>query len=648
MLSVGEWVDHIIMMPDYSSDDLLKTMETFFSKPEEDEEEWIQNTDVASSLLDMNDPVTMSNIEEVYVIKEEMKVEVVEEDELHLKDSQAQQIDAQNCKFCDMTFETYELKKNHEESYIDSEGEFMCESVLAQTKHMVNFNNSKVENRKFQCKLENCGNTDKNYLECGQGCGSKFRNVAPLKRHEAVCTFNKGKAGSISTNNPVAPKQNIKQIKPSVQFFSPVAKKSSQKTLAVAQTVKSTVAEVVNDEVKVEIVQEEELHLKDSRAQQIDAQNCKFCDMKFKTYESKKKHEESYIESEGEFMCESVLAQTQDMVNLNNSKVENKRLLCEFENCGITLKDVGNLKQHIKRYHIDGSDVKMYTCFYCTGAFKGRRAYFVHKVGCIGVPHNYKCHQQECTFTCLDERGMLSHFKKHHKKEEGGCDFSCEICGQSYTTTEGKNRHMLAHPGPHVKPAPKKKMENLPCPICGKVFVNKSSLTVHINAVHDEEGKIRFKCDQCSRGFSCKSKLKYHILSHSDERKHPCATCGKKFKSKRDLVKHDKIHSGVKPFKCSFCAKAFLNPDKVRRHELIHTGVMDYRCSSCGKGFNQKVNLGVHERKCNGVTEGQPKLIPEAFDPPGTANDIFPPSKLIPEAFDPPGTANDVFPPSKL
>jgi len=162
--------------------------------------------------------------------------------------------------------------------------------------------------------------------------------------------------------------------------------------------------------------------------------------------------------------------------------------------------------------------------------------------------------------------------------------------------------------GPHVKPAPKKKIENLPCPICGKVFRNKSSLAVHINAVHDEEGKIRFKCDQCSRGFSCKSKLKYHTLSHSDERKHPCATCGKKFKSKRDLVKHDKIHSGVKPFKCSFCAKAFLNPDKVRRHELIHTGVMDYRCSSCGKAFNQKVNLGVHERKCIGVTEGQSKL----------------------------------------
>ena len=27
------------------------------------------------------------------------------------------------------------------------------------------------------------------YLLCGRGCGSKFKNTAPLKRHEQVCTF---------------------------------------------------------------------------------------------------------------------------------------------------------------------------------------------------------------------------------------------------------------------------------------------------------------------------------------------------------------------------------------------------------------------------------------------------------------------------
>ena len=420
MVSVGEWVDHIIMMPDYTSLDLLKDMESFLSKLDNNEEIRLPNNhDEAidtSHIMDKNEIEAMANIEEVYVIKEEMKVEVVEE------------------------------------SCVDDKGQVMCESVLAETEPMA--------------------------------------------------------------------KSNILDVR--------------------------------------------------------------------------------------------------DM----------QRLTCEFEECGLTLKNMKSLKEHIKNYHTDGSNVRIYPCYFCTGTFKGRRAHFLHKEKCIGVPQNYKCPQEECTFTCLDYRGMLSHFKKHEKQTKN--DFSCEICGQQYTTTQGKIRHMMAYPGPHVKPsAPKKKMaENHPCPICAKVFKKKFSLNVHINAAHDEEGKTRYKCDQCNKGFASKDRLKAHFVSHTDEKRFPCTTCAKKFKTKRDLLNHDKIHSGVKPFKCSFCGKAFINSFQLRRHDLIHTGVMDYSCASCGKAFNQKVNLAVHERKCIGVTESQPPKSKSTEDPHETATEIFPPSKL--------------------
>ena len=73
MLSVGEWVDHIIMMPEYTSDDLLKTIETFLSMPQKKEEAWIPitNDDAVSTLDTVSDRVTRPTIEEVYVIKEE-------------------------------------------------------------------------------------------------------------------------------------------------------------------------------------------------------------------------------------------------------------------------------------------------------------------------------------------------------------------------------------------------------------------------------------------------------------------------------------------------------------------------------------------------------------------------------------------------
>jgi len=78
------------------------------------------------------------------------------------------------------------------------------------------------------------------YMQCGQGCGSKFKNVAPLKRHEAVCTFNKGKTSTPQTK--VLAKQNIKHMKPVVQntkiIFGPrpVDKKASQKAFTIVKT----------------------------------------------------------------------------------------------------------------------------------------------------------------------------------------------------------------------------------------------------------------------------------------------------------------------------------------------------------------------------------------------------------------------------
>jgi len=92
------------------------------------------------------------------------------------------------------------------------------------------------------------------YIQCGQGCGSKFKNVAPLKRHEAVCTFNKGKTGTTATKS-MPGKQNIKQMKPIVQstkiIFSPVVKKAAVKTESAKVISKSNAKPKSIDDVKI-------------------------------------------------------------------------------------------------------------------------------------------------------------------------------------------------------------------------------------------------------------------------------------------------------------------------------------------------------------------------------------------------------------
>ena len=43
MESVGEWVDHVIMMPDFTSEDLMPTMKIFLVEHNKDVKPGIQN-----------------------------------------------------------------------------------------------------------------------------------------------------------------------------------------------------------------------------------------------------------------------------------------------------------------------------------------------------------------------------------------------------------------------------------------------------------------------------------------------------------------------------------------------------------------------------------------------------------------------------
>lgn len=48
--------------------------------------------------------------------------------------------------------------------------------------------------------------TSLGYLLCGRGCGSKFKNLAPLQRHQEVCTFG---TVSVETEDSKAPLKGL-------------------------------------------------------------------------------------------------------------------------------------------------------------------------------------------------------------------------------------------------------------------------------------------------------------------------------------------------------------------------------------------------------------------------------------------------------
>ncbi|XP_015277211.1 PREDICTED: zinc finger protein 586-like [Gekko japonicus] len=110
------------------------------------------------------------------------------------------------------------------------------------------------------------------------------------------------------------------------------------------------------------------------------------------------------------------------------------------------------------------------------------------------------------------------------------------------------------------------------------------------------EGKRRYSCSVCGKGFTCKSSLNRHQVTHTGENPHKCPHCGEKFTRRASLIVHQRIHTGEKPYKCFTCGKSFSVNSTLIRHQRIHTGEKPYPCFDCGESFNQRTILISHQR----------------------------------------------------
>ena len=73
------------------------------------------------------------------------------------------------------------------------------------------------------------------------------------------------------------------------------------------------------------------------------------------------------------------------------------------------------------------------------------------------------------------------------------------------------------------------------CNLCSSTFTVKSSLTKHIDQIHN---KIRYSCKLCEKSFTSKQNLKFHIESVHEQLKHNCSYCNSTFKLKLSLLTH--------------------------------------------------------------------------------------------------------------
>ena len=141
------------------------------------------------------------------------------------------------------------------------------------------------------------------------------------------------------------------------------------------------------------------------------------------------------------------------------------------------------------------------------------------------------------------------------------------------------------------------KSSPLVCDKCGKLFVHKNSLEVHMYTKHnistckrcnlqfqslEEANRHMQKVHPGHAGYTCKLCQRFTIFSRALLRKHAhtcaakpvkCGLCGKMFSTKENHNLHmNRVHLKVRRFQCNLCPFATYTSARIKLHNMMHAG----------------------------------------------------------------------------
>lgn len=151
--------------------------------------------------------------------------------------------------------------------------------------------------------------------------------------------------------------------------------------------------------------------------------------------------------------------------------------------------------------------------------------------------------------------------------DSGKTDFTCPECGKTFLRRNGLTLHMKSH----------QKHNTHMCRTCKVVFPQKNLLRTHkclpLEKSPAKTADMRFRCEMCSKYFHSKANLKVHYAVHTGERPHTCSFCGRGFSQKGNLTTHERIHKGERPYMCTICGKSFTQKGNLTHHLAIHSKI---------------------------------------------------------------------------
>ncbi|KAL5286384.1 hypothetical protein ACFFRR_007800 [Megaselia abdita] len=258
---------------------------------------------------------------------------------------------------------------------------------------------------------------------------------------------------------------------------------------------------------------------------------------------------------------------------------------CEF--CELAYIGPGDLKVHrAEVQHVT------YDCDICEETFnrypllKTHRLthdYGNHKISNYPTGRKYLCSSKTCDGAFIHFHDLRKHNYTHNWLSSAK---TCQLCRKKVTNYE----EMIDHLEAEHSDVPLDNIAKRSCTVCQKMFRTKNGLNIHMSALH---GDNEYKCNECDRSFKTERILANHKKAlHGNS---VCHICGKTLRTRHLPYHIDQVHKKIIRFRCDECDKGYyLNSDLQDHKKLMHDCNKPEKCPQCKFSCHYPARLKLH------------------------------------------------------